>query len=234
MKKHIAAGAAFAVMASAGIAAAQTSPSLALNMYTSPRVEQGGQDVLLALVALSARNSSSAVQISSVPLSVNFGNGATVSHLSDCRVRDVNAFTTSLNNGANAVGIVAGANTIPLDASFQVNAGATRTLALTCDVSASAPLGGTFDLSVTPSTFAATVVGGTTSVTPTTGLNSNGQSGPTSGTATVVADVTPTAPSIPGVPNTGSDVTQNLILLAMAGAVALLGIILARRIAAAE
>jgi len=223
------------MLASTGIAAAQTSPSLTVNMYVSPRVERGAQDALLALVSLSARNSSSSVQISSVPLTATFGNGTTVSHLSDCRVRDVNAFSTALNNGGNAVGIVAGANTIPLDNALQVNASTTRTLALTCDVSASAPIGGTFGLSTTPGAFPASVAGGTTSVTPTIGNDANGQAGPVSGTVQIVADVTPTTPTptVPGVPNTGSDTTQNLILLAMAGLVALGGILLARRIASA-
>lgn len=230
MKKYIAAGTAFALFAS-GIAAAQTSPALSVNLYASPLVERNAQDTLLALFTLSARDSSSAIEVTSVPIVATFGNGASISHLGDCRVRDINALATPLNTGANAIGIVSGANTIPLDTAFRVDAGATKTLAITCDVASNTPLGSTIALSMSPSAFSAKAVGGT-SITPTIGEDSNGNPGRIAGTATIVSDATPTTPTVPGVPNTGSDAAQNLGLLLMAGFVAVGGLLMARRFSA--
>jgi hypothetical protein len=234
MKKHIAAGAAFAVMASAGIAAAQTSPALGANIYVSPRVERGAQDTLLALVSLSARDSNSAVQIPSLRVDTSFANGSLAGDITDCRVRNVNNLTSALNNGGNAVGITSGSTVIPLDSPYVINAGTTAALAITCDVSSSAALGGTITMSLSPSSQVANVQGSSTTVTVSTGRTVTGSDGPVSGTAQVVVDATPTTPStptVPGVPNTGTGAAQNLMLLALAGFAAIGGIILARRIA---
>lgn len=233
MKKQIATGAALMVLASTGIVAAQSTPGLGMNLYASPRIERGAQDSLVALIALSAVNSSTAVQVPSLRITTSFANGAMASDLSDCRIRNINTLTSALNNGGNAVGVNAGDTTIPLDSPFVISKGTTGTLALTCDIAASAALGGTIMLSATPSAQSASVQGGSTAVSVTTGTNStNGSTGPISGTAQIVADVTPdtVTATIPGVPNTGSNVVQNLLLLAIAGAVALGGFLLARRI----
>lgn len=233
MKKQIATGAAFILLASGGIAAAQSSPAVSMNLYASPRIERGAQDSLVALIAFSANNSSTAVQIPSLRINTSFANGAQVSDLSDCRVRNINSILTPLNTGGNAVGITSGDTTIPLDAPLSISSGTTVTLALTCDVAASSPLGGTVTFSATPGSQLANVQGSSTTVTVTTGLNTNGSTGPVSGTALVVADVTPVTPipSVPGVPNTGSDAAQNLMLLLAAAVVAAGGFMLARRIA---
>ena len=234
MKKHIAAGAAFVLLASAGIAAAQSSPALGINIYTSPRIERGAQDTLVTLVSLSARDSSTAVQVPSLRIETSFGNGAMVGDITDCRLRTVNNLTSALNNGSNAVGITSGATVIPLDTPFVVAMGTTATLALTCDVASTAALNGTITLGVAPSSQSATVQGSSTTVSVSTGRTTTGSDGPLSGTAQIVADATPstpTTPTVPGVPNTGSGTTQNLIMLALAGVVALGGIFLARRIA---
>jgi len=233
MKKHIATGATLILLASTGLAAAQTSPRLGMNVYASPRVERGAQDSLVALIALSAVNSNSAVQIPSLRINTSFANGAMASDLSDCRVRNVNTLATALNNGGNAVGVNAGDTTIPLDSPFVIAAGTSATLAVTCDIATSAALGGTITLSATPSAQDADVQGTNTSVSVTTGTNTaTGSTGPISGVAQIVADVTPdtTAPSVPGVPNTGSNAVQNLLLLLVAAAVAVGGFVLARRI----
>lgn len=234
MKKHIAAGAAFAVLASAGIAAAQSSPSLGVNLYVSPRVERGAQDALITLVSLSARDSNSAVQVPSLRIDTSFANGATPGDITDCRVRTVNNLTSALNNGANAVGITGGSTLIPLDTPYVVATGTTATLAITCDVASSAALGGTITMSLSPSSQTANVQGSSTSVTVSTGKTTTGADGPTSGTAQVVADATPTVPTVPGVPNTGNGASGNLLLLALAGLLALGGFMLARRIAATQ
>lgn len=234
MKKHIATGAALMILASTGVAAAQSSPKLSMNLYASPRVERGAQDSLVALITLSAADSNSSVQIPSLRINSSFANGAMASDLSDCRVRNVNSLASALNNGGNAVGVNTGDTTIPLDTPFVISGGTSGTLALTCDIAASAALGGTITLSATPSAQSASVQGGSTTVTVTTGTNSiNGSNGPTSGTAQIVADITPDTmtPTVPGVPNTGSNAAQNLLLLAMAGVVALGGFVLARKIA---
>lgn len=231
MKKHIAAGAALALLASTGIAAAQSSPALGANLYVSPRVERGAQDTLLALVSLSAKDSNSAVQVPSLRVDTSFANGAVVGDITDCRVRNVNNLSSALNNGGNAVGITSGATVIPLDTAYVVNSGTTATLAITCDVANTAALGGTITMSLAPSSQSATVQGSATTVTVTTGKTTTGSDGATSGAAQVVLDATPSAPTVPGVPNTGSGVAQNLLLLAIAGFAAIGGIILARRIA---
>ncbi len=231
MKKHIVAGATLAMLAPLGIAAAQSSPALAVNVYTSPRIERGAQDALLALISLSAKDSNSAVQIPSVRIDTSFGNGAIVGDITDCRIRNLNNITSALNNGANAVGVTSGSTVIPLDAPFVVAMGTTATLALTCDIAPTAMLGGTIVIGTTLGSFTATVPGSGTTATVTVGKTTANVDGPLSGTATVVADLTPNVPSVPGVPNTGGDSTQNLILLAIAGIVALGGIFLARRLA---
>lgn len=233
MKKHIAAGAAFAVLASAGIAAAQSSPALGANLYVSPRVERGAQDTLLALVSLSAKDSNSAVQVPSLRIDTSFANGAVVGDITDCRVRNVNNLTSALNNGGNAVGVTSGSTVIPLDSPYVVSTGTTATLAITCDVASSAMLGGTITMSLSPGSQTANVQGSSTTVTVTTGQTTTGSTGPTSGSAQVVADATPSTPTVPGVPNTGSDAAQNLMLLALAGFVAIGGVMVARRIVTA-
>lgn len=234
MKKHIAAGAAFAVLASAGIAAAQSSPSLGVNLYASPRIERGAQDTLVALISLSARDSSTAVQVPSVRLDTSFTNGATVGDITDCRVRNVNNLTGALNNGGNAVGITSGSTLIPLDTPYAVATGTTATLALTCDVASTAALGGTITMGIAPNAQNANVQGSSTTVSVSVGKTTTGANGPTSGTAQIVLDATPTIPTVPGVPNTGNGAAANLLLLALAGFVALGGFVLARRIAAAQ
>lgn len=234
MKKKIATGVALLTFASTGIAAAQSAPALGMNLYASPRIERGAQDALVALISLSAKDSNTAVQIPSLRINTSFANGAMVSDITDCRVRNVNTLASALNNGGNAVGITSGETTIPLDSPYVVTNGTTATLALTCDVASTAALGGTITFSATPSSQVANVQGSNTTVTVTTGTNTTGGTGPVSGTAQVVADVTPSTPgvpTVPGVPNTGSDAAQNLILLAAAGLVALGGFVLARRIA---
>lgn len=234
MKKNIATGVALLTLASTGIAAAQTAPALSMNLYASPRIERGAQDALVALISLSAKDSNTAVQIPSLRINTSFANGATVSDITDCRIRNVNPLGSPLNNGSNAVGIISGETTIPLDSPYVVTNGTTATLALTCDVASTAALGGTITLTATPGSQVAHVQGSSTTVTVTTGSNTTGGTGPVSGTAEVVANLipsTPTTPSVPGVPNTGSDAAQNLILLAAAGLVALGGFVLARRIA---
>lgn len=237
MKKHIAAGAAFAVLASLGTAAAQSSPSLGINLYASPRIERGAQDALVALVSLSARDSNSAIQVPSIRLDTSFSNNAVPGDITDCRVRNVNSMTSALNNGGNAVGIPAGSTVIPLDTPYVVATGTTATLALTCDVAPTAALGGTITVGVTPGAQNANVQGSSTTVSVSVGRTTTGANGPTSGTAQIVSDATPsvpTTPNVPGVPNTGSGAMQNLLMLALAGLVALGGFMLARRIAAIQ
>lgn len=234
MTKHIATGAAVMVIASAGIAAAQSTPMLGVNLFASPRIERGAQDALVALISLSAKNSSTAIQVPSIRLDMSFTNGALAGDISDCRVRHVDSMGQALNNGANAVGITSGSTVIPLDVPYVVATGTTATLALTCDISSSASLGGTISMNLVPSAQSATAPGSGTAVNVSVGTTATGADGPVSGTAQIVADATPNTPSVPGVPNTGTSALQNLLLLALAGVTALGGIMLARRIASAH
>jgi hypothetical protein len=209
------------------------SAGLMANLNATPQVRPGTQDALLALVSLSATRSGSAIQVASLPLNVTFNNGAMAGHITDCRVRNLTNLTSPLNNGGNAVGIVQGTNTLTFDTPLQIAAGSAATLAFTCDVSASAPVGGSVGLSMTPSSLSSTVVGSATTVTPTAGFGSNNQVGATSGTVAFSNTAPdPVTPTVPGVPNTGSgDLSQNLMILAISGLLAIAGVYATRRLA---
>ncbi|HWO07533.1 MAG TPA: hypothetical protein VNM40_03025 [Candidatus Paceibacterota bacterium] len=151
-----------------------------------------------------------AVQISSLPVSMTFANGVAASHLSDCRVRNVTSLANSLNTSVPT--IASGTNTFSLASPLTIGSSSTVTLAVTCDIAANAPLGGTIGLSLTPSSIPATVSGSGVSVTPIVGQAVGGGTGPTSGTVTI-SNVT--APTVPGVPNTGSGNALSVAVLAL-------------------
>lgn len=189
----------------------------AVNLNVSPTVRVGAQDTLLGLITLSAQRSGSSIQVPSIPLAASFGNGAFVQSVTDCRLRNLNNLTVALNNGANAVGITQGTNTIPLDIPLQIAAGTTQTLAFTCDVASAAPVGGSVTFSLTPSALTATNPSTGNPVTASAGV---GNQTSTAGTVVFTSAVAP-APTVPGVPNTGGDMnalyTALLALAALAG-----------------
>lgn len=212
------------VMAVATVSFAQTSTTtatstaplsgnaLGVTFNATPRLAAGTQDALLALVTLQA-GTGNAIQISSLPMSVSFGGNLGVGHLSDCRVRNVTNLATPLNTTVPSIG--SAANMFSFASPLTINSGTTVTLAVTCDLAANAPVGGTLFLSLTPSALAATVSRSTTTVTPVTGAGINGGTGPTSGTVIVTAPTVTTPPMVPGVPNTGAG-GSNLLVLAIA------------------
>lgn len=205
---------------------ATTTPSgtsLGVTLNATPRVAPGTNDALLALVILTT-GSGNSVQISSLPVSTTFGNGAMTDQTSDCRVRNVLSLATPLTTtGTNLASGQTTFNFSPLT----INAGSTVTLALTCDIAARAPAGGTIMPSLTPSQISATVSGGGTSVTPIVGPSLTGGTGPTSGTVTLTPGVAVTPPLIPGVPNTGTG--SYLLVLAGSAMLAIGGAMLLRR-----
>lgn len=202
-----------------------TSASLRVLFTSASTVRPGAQDANLGVVTLSASNSNSAVQVSSLPVSITFGSGMAANMLSDCRIRNVNDMSSSFT--ATAPTIIAGSNVFTLDSPLQVPAGNTVFLALTCDVASAAPAGGTLLMSLTPGSIPATVVGSSASVTPMAGTSVNGNAGPTSGS--VLISSASAGPIIPGVPNTGFGAAGNMMVLAASGIAIVLGAILLRR-----
>lgn len=219
-------------MISAGVASAQTSTTtsstsggahLGVTLTPTARLSPGTPDGLLALIIMHTATSSSGVQTSSLPLTVTYGNGLEASDLSDCRVRNVLDLDSPISA---ATSLSSGANTLSFS-QVTVNQDSTVTLAVTCDIAADAPIGGTALLSITPSTIPATVAGSSTAVTPVVGQHPSGGTGTTSGTVTI-ASTPSTPPMIPGVPNTGNGM-MNLLLLAISGTVIAAGAALLMR-----
>jgi len=207
-----------------------TGAALSVALGTTPVVRPGAQDAPMAVISFSASNSNSSVQLSSLPISLSFAGGATAGSVSDCRVRPLGNLGTALNSGNNIPTVISGSNVITLDSPLVVSAGNSTSVVLTCDISSSAPSGGTVLVSVTPSAIPATVSGSSTTVTPTTATTSSGNAGPTSGSV-LISDSAPVTggPMIPGAPNTGLGETGNFMVLAASAIAIVLGVILLRR-----
>jgi hypothetical protein len=207
-----------------------TGPALNVVFTATPVVRPGAQDALIGVVTLSASRSNSAIQVSSLPISVSFAGGATAGSITDCRVRNVGSMGTALNNSSNIPNIISGSNTITFDSPLQIAAGSSLILALTCDVAGTAPSGSTLLVSVAPGSIPASVVGSSTTVTPTTGTTANGNAAPTAGSVLISSSASiPGGPTIPGVPNTGFGGNTNLLVLASSMIAILLGAVLLRR-----
>lgn len=211
------------------VGTAPSGTSLGVTLNATPRIAVGTPDALLALVTLQA-GTGNAVQMSTLPVDLSFSGDALASHLSDCRARNVTNVAAPLNSSVPTV--VSGANTIIFTGPLTIDAGRAVTLAVTCDIAASAPVGGAVTLALTPSSLPTTVAGSSTTVTPVVGQGVNGGTGPTSGTVSIsAATAPPVIPLVPGVPNTGAGDPLNLILLVISAAFALGGVaFLARRL----
>lgn len=207
-------------------------PSLYFTMTATPGVQRG-PDILLATFSIGANRSASNINVSSIPVSISTGGGASASMLTDCRVRPTSNLSQAYNNGTNVPSIVSGVNTITLDTPLSIPAGSTFTLGLTCDIPANFPANGTIQISVDPAGIKATVAGSNAAVTPVRGFVGNTTTvGATSGTVVVAPTGTVvTPPTVPGVPNTGlGDSPLTLALLLASGIAMLSGIwFLARR-----
>lgn len=206
--------------------------ALSVALGTTPVVRPGAQDAPMAVITFSASNSNSSVQVSSLPISLSFGGGANAGSVSDCRIRPLGNLGTALNSGANISTVVSGSNVITLDSPLAVSAGNSTSVVLTCDISGSAPSGGTVLVSVTPNSIPATISGSSTTVTPTTATTTNGNVGPTSGSV-LISDSAPvtSGPLIPGAPNTGlgGNGTTDFLVLASSALAVLFGALLLRR-----
>lgn len=201
-----------------------------VRLNPAPVVRPAAEDTLLAVITFS-NSPGSSVQVSSLPVNASFAQGASSSSLSDCRVRNVANLSTALNSGA--VSALDGVNTFTLDTPLIIGAGSTVSLALTCDVSAGAPSGGTILLSVMPGNLLVSVVGNGTPVTASTGFTSNGILGPTSGSVLISSATVPlpttSGPIIPGAPNTGIGGDASLTVLFASAIGLFFGILLLRR-----
>lgn len=211
-------------------------PSLGVALYTTPTVSVGDTNQLLAIVWLDASRSGQNINVSSIPLTVTGTGGATNAHLSSCAVRRVSDIGTALNTGGNAItGTFLTGPTFNLDTPLSVGVGNAIALAVTCNVSASAPVGGTYVLSVNPAQVVARNASNSAQITPGADINAAGLTARTSGTVTLIAQGTTPGGgtggngSTPGVPNTGAGDIFNLIVLAGAAVLASAGLMYVRR-----
>jgi hypothetical protein len=201
-------------------------PSLAVTLTTFPSVTPGEVDAPIAAITLDPSASSANLNITSLPLSVTYGNGLVSSELSNCHT--VYAGST-LDSGSAGV-INDGANTITFNGPLSATAGGSAMpLLLSCNVAPSAPIGSTLALSIAPSGIMAsnaadgTVVSATQGYDPTTGTL-----GALGGTTTVVSPtVITTTTTTTGVtpPNTGAGAAapMNIAFLIGSALLALLG-----------
>ncbi len=188
---------------STGTTTQSTLPALGVNLDIAPSVPRGSNDVALANISLGVGTSSS-VRINSIPLSVVAGGSATVTNLSDCRIRDASNIGGSLSGSMNLSS--SGATVFALSSPLTIGAGGTDMFSFTCDVSASAPIGGTFTISVVPANVGATnpTTGAAVTGVATTGTGPNGLPAATTGTVIVTGTVPGgNTTTTPGIPNTG-------------------------------
>lgn len=209
--------------------------ALAVRVDTAPSVPSGSQDVALANISLDATGLSGVTNLSTVPVTVTAGNGASTADLTNCRIEQA----VSQIPLSNSYSVVNGAQTsFSLAAPFPTVGGLASMLSLVCDVAPATPVGGTFTIALNPSSFSATNSSGAgVSVSQATGNGADGLpaalsgtvivSGPTSttGTGTGTGTSGTGTSGVPGVPNTGAGgmaATMLGIMIAALG-VALLG-----------
>lgn len=201
-------------------------PGLMATLATAATAQRG-TTAPLAIITLDASRSGQAVNVSTLPLIITAGNGASTADLRNCAVRNTANVGVVLNTGVNAVTTFTNGPTIRLDAPLTVTAGQRVALALTCDVSATTPVGGGFVVALVPSGIGAVNAATGATITPTTGLSSTGTTGSTLGAVTVAGNAgtgtgtgsgtgTGTGTGTPGVPNTGAGDTANLAILVLA------------------
>jgi hypothetical protein len=202
--------------------------NLAANFITVPTIPQGGTNVALGIIGLDAMRSGSAVTVTSLPVTVT-PNGAAISALNTCSLRNITSLATPISAVASQNGSVM---TFGLSSPLIVNAGSTTNLVIVCNLDASTPVGSSFAVSLTPSQIAASANG--TTITPAGALGDSGSALPTSGTITVASagsgNGTGTGTGtggtgIPGIPNTGAggNAVASVLMLALAGLLAVAG-----------
>lgn len=193
---------------------------LSVQFLALPTVPAGGTNEALGIVTLSAAGSVNPVVVSSLPMTVN-PNGASISALRNCTVRNITNLSGSLGTATSGS---TGALSFTLSSPITINAGSQTSLAIVCDVDPSAPAGSTFSLAITPGSVGSTANG--TTITPTGAVSATGSSLPTSGVVTVGVPNTGTGGTgTPGAPNTGSggNASMAVLLLALSGLLAVGG-----------
>lgn len=164
--------AAFAGLLLAGVASAQSMPTL-INATitagtTTPSLGMNG--VTLGTIALTATQSGEygAVQVHSLPLTLTTSNGGNAGSLSGCQVFNANGMAIS-GDGVQPSG---SSNVFTFETPLMLAGGQTQTLTVRCNVSASAPSGGTYQFSVGTPVLAASLQA---TLTPTPSLNRGAQ-----------------------------------------------------------
>ncbi|HVU75266.1 MAG TPA: hypothetical protein VHD38_00270, partial [Candidatus Paceibacterota bacterium] len=195
---------------------------LAVNFLTVPTVPAGSANEALGIISLDATRSGSAVTVTSLPISIS-PNGASISALSNCSLRNITNLTTPIPATATQNGSVM---TFGLTNPLVIPAGTMTSLAIVCNIDPSTPMGSSFAVSLTPSQIVATASGAT--VTPAGALGSTGSALPTSGTVTVGVPNTGSTggtTGTPGSPNTGAggNAFASVLMLAFAGLLAVAG-----------
>jgi hypothetical protein len=180
----------------------------------------------LGIISLDATRSGAPVTVTSLPVTIS-PNGAAISALSNCSLRNITSLATPLPGGATQNGSVM---TFSLQNPLLIPAGAMTSLAIVCNVDASTPMGSSFAISLTPSQIVSTANGAT--ITPMGALGSTGSALPTSGTVTVGIPNTGTGGTggtggtvTPGTPTTGEggNAFTSVLILALAGLLAVAG-----------
>jgi hypothetical protein len=213
----------FAFMAGTPNYAAELSATLT----TFPSVTPGEMNAPIAALTLNSGASGSNLNITSVPLTVTYGNGLSSNDLSDCHTTYSGSTLDS-----NSTGVInSGADMITFNVPLSATAGgAAMPLLLSCNVSSAAPVGSTIALSLAPSGIMAADATDGSSVAATQGYDPvTGASGSLGGTTTVVSPtMTTTTTTTTGTvtaPNTGAGANAplNIALLLASALLALMG-----------
>ena len=199
---------------------------------TAPSVPAGSTDVALANISLDATRSSGVVNLSTVPVTVTTGNGASTADLSNCHIQDsVSGATIS-----NALALTDGAQaTFSLNSAYPTVGGMASMLTFACDLAPATPIGSSFTVSINPASFTATngSTGSPVTVGQVVGTGANGLPAALSGTVVVSGATSGSTTGTgstgtsgtPGVPNTGMGgmAMTYLMVLLLSGVVALTG-----------
>ncbi|HEV8677548.1 MAG TPA: hypothetical protein VN701_01835, partial [Candidatus Paceibacterota bacterium] len=176
--------AATGILLCAGVASAQTSPSLMVGIDVSPQLALGTRGTV-ALVKLDASNSSANVEIPSLTFSGTFAGGAGQTTFTNCSIAFTNAINIALNTGTHALSNFASTSVFTFDTPIVVPAGTTRWLGLVCDVDGATPQSGSVTVGVNPSTIGATNASSTAAIIPTASVGPTG-SQLTTGTVSII------------------------------------------------
>ena len=229
------AGVTFSSVAGTPTYVASAFAPLSVNLDTAPSVPTGSQDVALANISLGA-NTADSIRITSIPLSVSAGAGASTADLVNCRITNTNNVGGALS--ASQALSSSGTTNFILSAPLTGFAGTSPMLSLPCDIQPVTPVGGTFTIGINPAAIVATNVTTGAAVTPTAvvGVGPNNLPASLGGTVIVSGSAgTGTGTGTggtgaPGIPDTGAgDAMNTLFVLALSALVALVSGLYLRR-----